>query len=148
MLPRRMASLGTQTSSPKSSNMLNTPGGKRKSGASAATTMLKTPKLADKSSKGASSSGFYSLVCQICFRRNGTTSEYNFNSEWINCSHSRCDYWVHIKCKGFYPKATADGGGHYELFISSLDDVDFFGCPDRPPPPPEKGDILRRTSKK
>ena len=150
MLPRRMVSSGTQTSPPKSSNMLNvTPGRKRKSGATAATTTPKTSKFADtKSSKGASTSGFDSQVCQICFRRNGTNAEYNWNSEWIKCSHSGCNYWVHIKCKGFYPKATADGGGHYELFISSLDDVDFFGCPDHPPPPPEKGDILRRTSKK
>ena len=58
MLLRRMVSSGTQTSPPKSTNMLNTPGRKRKSGASAATTTSKTPKLADKRSKGASSLGF------------------------------------------------------------------------------------------
>ena len=63
LLPRRMVSSGTQPSPPKSSNMLNTPGRKRKSGATAGTKTPKTLKLADtKSSKGAATTGFNSQL--------------------------------------------------------------------------------------
>ena len=42
--------------------------------------------------------------CRKCQVQHGSRTDNDFNSIWINCSHRRCDYWVHCSCLGLVVK--------------------------------------------
>ena len=68
-------------------------------------------------------------VCRLCYRRAGTVSEKKLNSPWVKCSVEKCNYWVHTKCIGFWPKNEHDTSDLFRKFLTS---VNFFCSPHHP----------------